>query len=270
MRGFCGLFQTHAGAVDRAALMASMNPARTLEVRSVALAGCQAAVAELPGAPMSGPYCYKSDDLLILFAGDLIGYDAVPWERVARGIAGDTAWFATLRGEFAFMVFDRARGTVSLVSDRRAQVPVYYARLGSGFAFSTDISTFTVLGKAPTLNADWLYEYLFFNIPVDTTTPLRDVQRLRPASVLRFEAATNAVTVRPYAHAFRQRGELAVGREALKRCVATFEQVVPRYFGDRGGQPPRAHRRLRFTHPAGPGAKPAGRSELHLRHRRIG
>ncbi len=233
MHGFLGILCSNINYIDKSALIKSINLADTLQTHTISTENYISAVSFHGSSPLKPPRYYETPDLVMLFAGDLVSYKSIPWVELEANISkSNFHWFSKLRGTFAFAVVKRKKNQAYLISDHRAQVPVYYGYLGNSFVFSTDISTFTTLRYVSGFNVKWLYEYMFFNIPIDSTTCLQNVYRLRPASLLKFDLASESTQIKRYAEYLKKPAKLMTGKSALDKCVATFKKVVPKYYGD--------------------------------------
>ena len=147
-----------------------------------------AGVSHLESSPLGGARFHNNDTLLILFAGDLVDYFEIPWVKIVTNFTiSNFEWFSTFRGVFALVVYDKKQKQLHLISDNRAQYPVYFGYVDDSFIFSTSIASFTTLKSIPNFNTKWLFEYFYFNFPIDNTTCLEGIERLRSSSMLTFD-----------------------------------------------------------------------------------
>lgn len=231
MHGFCGILGLESNLIDKRAFIKSINLADTMHIDSVSEDNFFSAVSFLNKAPLKGQRIYKTRDLIFLFAGDLIGFEEIPWKEIETNFLNSNfEWFSTLRGLFAFVIFNRKLKQITLIGDHRAQLPVYYGILDNNFVFSTDLSTFTTLKTVPEFNIEWLYEYMFFNFPIDRTTFLKDVNRLRPMTVLTFGLASKTIKELKYGEYFKKAKNILTGKEALNKCIKAFKERIPKYY----------------------------------------
>ena len=234
MNGFCGILGSNLDSISKDFLKKSINLAFTLKVDSVEHSSFFATATFLESSPIQGNRIYTDDNYIILFAGDLIGYKILPWKLIESGFKkSDFKWFSSLRGIFAFVFFDKKNKTVTIISDHRAQLPVYYGIIDDNFIFSTDISTFTTLKIIPKFNIKWLYEYLYFNYPIGETTFLKGVKRILPSTILSFNYKNNSFLENKYDELLRCSVNLLRGKEALKKCLSIFKTRVPKYYSNK-------------------------------------
>jgi asparagine synthetase B (glutamine-hydrolysing) len=233
MPGLFGVFPTAQNPIKTEDLLETINLGGAAGIESWQLADGFMAVAALGDASPAGPHHYQDERYLACLAGDLVGVDKVPWTRIISALESENpAELGQLRGIFGIAVVDRSARRLYLVSDRRAQLSLCYAEDDKGFVFSTSMATFCRLPVRRPINAQFLYETMFFNFPIGGTTFLDGVTRLGPASVLRVDLATRKVTIRQYAARFKRAGALLGGRQALEHGRAVLSERLPAYFGD--------------------------------------
>ena len=134
MHGFCGILGLESDLKDKDAFVKSINLANTMQIDSVSENDFFSAVSYLNKAPLKGQRIYKTNDLIYIFAGDLIGVEEIPWKEIETNFLNSNfKWFSTLRGLFAFAIINKKLKQVSLISDQRAQLPVYYTIIDHNF-----------------------------------------------------------------------------------------------------------------------------------------
>lgn len=231
MNGFCGILSKHQISIDELVFIKSIDLADNLKTQSDSSKNYFSAVSFLESTPLKGSRFYKYSDLIFLFTGDLIDYTEIPWKKIIDNFSNSNfKWFSTLRGNFAFSIIDLKEKKVSLISDHRAQIPVYYGFINDYFVFSTSIASFTTLNHKPSFNIEWLYEYIFFNFPIDTTTCLQNVNRLRAMTIVSFDLNANSLSENPYGNKLKSSNTIIRGKEAINKCVETFQKIVPKYY----------------------------------------
>ncbi len=228
MQGYCGVLGNYI--IDTKAFESSINLAGTMCVETVAENNFFSAVSYLEKSPLNGPRIYAKRDLIFLFAGDLIGYEDIPWKDIEKNvIKSNYNWFSTLRGLFSFVIYNKKLKKITVISDHRAQLPMYYGVFDDSFIFSTDLSTFTTLNIVPEFNKEWLYEYLFFNYPILGTTFLTGVSRNRPLSVLNFDLESRVLGQERYSELLDVANNIKTGEESLNTNIESFEKRIPQY-----------------------------------------
>jgi len=183
-------------------------------------------------SPLKG-VCHSAQGYRGWFAGDLPGYQSVPWDLILTGLLdGKKGSLEELNGQFAVALIEEKTGRLWLVSDRRSQQPLYYTLDVGLLLFSTALSAFCRLPHAPAFSPEWLYEILYFNHPVLDTTFLRDVKRMPPASVLTWDPADGHTILDTYASPFFRPGRLVEGYEGLELAHEVFGRAAADCFGE--------------------------------------
>lgn len=142
---------------------------------------------------------------------------------------GYQAWghdiFAELEGIFAFAVWDRPSGTLTLVRDGAGTKPLFYAELGGVLLFASELKgVLAGLDTTPEIDPVNLHRFLAqgYTTPVDTT--LQGVRQVPPGSALAFGpdgAARRYTFYRP-----RRTGEITDLDEAAEAFESLWWQVV--------------------------------------------
>jgi len=233
MNGFCGIFSGAMYDIDEFAFIKSINLADTMETQSVSSENFFSAVSFLGSTPLKGSRLHKTNDFIFLFAGDLIDYKEIPWNAIETNFSSSNfQWFSTLRGFFGFAILDLKQKKISLISDHLAQVPIYYIFIKNSFVFSTDISTFTTLELVPNFNVEWLYEYLYFNFPIHTTTCLKGVKRIPSLSMVSFDLLSKKSNEIQYSERFKKSEKLLSGKVILDNCIKTIKDRISSHYSD--------------------------------------
>ena len=141
-----------------------INLAGNYQVNLIKIDSTIFCTAKLPSTPLKGERIFKNERWVILFAGDLIDYDSVPFLSIIQ-FAEKSDWkkLEELNGVFSIFIYDKSIQQYYLISDRRSQHPVYYIINNEEIIFSTELSLFVKLLDEPVFNEKWLYDYLFFN-----------------------------------------------------------------------------------------------------------
>jgi len=182
-------------------------------------------------APLGGPRLFSDNRWTVVFAGDLIDYETVPFAHLISALEKNRWDFlANLSGIFAFVAYERKTRRLFAVSDRRSQKPLFFKEDTQGLQVSTDLSVFARLPGELEFDKRWLWELLYFNFPVDSTTFLRDVKRCPPSSILSYDGRSGRVTLKSYAEIFKPRDPLLRGREALELATNVFSERVARHY----------------------------------------
>jgi asparagine synthetase B (glutamine-hydrolysing) len=167
---------------------------------------------------------FEDDRFICLFAGDLIGYQSVPWIEITKAMADKKySELRSLKGPFALCILEKGKGILHAISDRRSQFPLFYSITDSGILLSSTISTFCHNEKMQ-FNPGWLYEFLYFNYPVGQTTPVKNVSRVPHASVLSYNLNTGQHSIIEYTRPFRRAEKLIEGRNAIQKAKNVFQE----------------------------------------------
>lgn len=177
--------------------------------------------------PVAGVRALSTSRYSIVIAGDVMHKDGFQLKSVLDEFQRcNFKFFASLEGIFAFVIHDRQTNKLHVVSDRRSQKPVFYTKGARGPVVSTNLAVFLRFESRVEFNEQWLWQYLAFNFPIDTSSFLVDVERMPAASVATYDQATNAWSMDQYARQFLPRYPLRSGREELQRTAAVFADVA--------------------------------------------
>jgi len=102
-----------------------------------------------------------------------------------------------LTGDFALALFDQTRSRGLVATDRMGVQPVFYRCVPQGIAFgSSPTDVLGVLGEAPQLAPQAIFDYLFGHVVPAPNAIYQGVSRLLPGSAV--EITNGATTVRCY------------------------------------------------------------------------
>ncbi len=190
--------------------------------------------AHLESAPLKGKRFFKNDRWIVLFAGDLIDYETVPFSLLINTVENEQ-WgeFEKLNGVFAISFFDKLKQCFYLVSDRRSQHPVYYFINEDELIFSTELSLFVKLLNSPEFEEKWLYNYLFFNFTIGQTTFLKNVYKMPSSSILKYNCQENKIQIIEYTQLFQVKEPLFEGIDALEYAKDIFAKQLPKYYPEK-------------------------------------
>ncbi len=103
-----------------------------------------------------------------------------------------------LNGDFAMAIFDRNENKVLLYRDRMGVKPLYIYQNQGVFAFASEIKAFKAAGLPLSLDEDGVGNYLIFKYSPGQRTLFKEVGRLKPAHVLRFDLTSGSVAERSF------------------------------------------------------------------------
>jgi asparagine synthase (glutamine-hydrolysing) len=93
-----------------------------------------------------------------------------------------------LRGMFAFAIYDRARRRLMLARDRFGIKPLYYARHGEQWVFSSEMKTILALeGFTPSLDRQACYDFLGLTYIPEPATGFSNIHALPKGASVTFE-----------------------------------------------------------------------------------
>ncbi len=142
--------------------------------------------------------------------GEIYNYRELREELLARGHAlrstGDTevvahlweeqgpAMLERLRGMFALAVLDHSRHCLFLARDRLGKKPLYWARIGRGLAFASELKALRcALPRSPSIDPGSLEAFLTAGFVREGRCFLAGVEKLPPAHWLRLDTANGAI-----------------------------------------------------------------------------
>ena len=87
---------------------------------------------------------------IALFHGDFVDYEEIPWTSIINDIKKNNfTFFANLSGIFSFCFYEKKTASIKLISDKRAQDPLYYYMDENQFIFSTELLYSESLSNPP-------------------------------------------------------------------------------------------------------------------------
>jgi len=103
---------------------------------------------------------------------------------------------ASLRGMFAFCIWDARRREILLARDRFGKKPLYYAETPNGLYFASELKCLGVAGAPLEIDEDALRLYFLFGYIPDPYSPYRAVRKLMPGCWLRYSSEGRVETGR--------------------------------------------------------------------------
>ena len=106
-----------------------------------------------------------------------------------------------VNGEFAGVAYDPETDLLSLFTDRLGSRPIYLARSGESVVFSTDLrSVASHTEGTPFYDLGLLAEFFTFNRCFGVRTPIRQIERLPPSSIVTIDLSTLKTETNRYWH----------------------------------------------------------------------
>ena len=174
------------------------------ELSKVTLAHTRLAVIDL----LTGAQPLFSDegDIVLVCNGEIYDFERIRGSLEAKGHRFNTrsdseviiylyreygvGCFEHLRGEFAFLLYDRARRLFIAGRDRFGIKPLYVSRLHDGFAFASEMKALFASGLVtPRLNSAG-FDPLLEQDPADLQLPFEGINQVPPASYLAVDLDT--------------------------------------------------------------------------------
>jgi len=160
------------------------------------------------------PMCNEDGTVWVTFNGEIFNYVELRNELLALGhkfrTQSDTEVIVHLyeemgpdcvtrfNGDFAFAIWDSRNNQLVMARDRMGVRPLFYARLGNGLAFGSEIKA---LLHVPGVNAELdpiaLDQIFTFWFPLAPRTLFKGIEELPPAHLL-VAKSSGDVSVRPY------------------------------------------------------------------------
>jgi len=103
-----------------------------------------------------------------------------------------------LRGRFAFVLLDRAEGTLFLARDRFGHKPLHYARQGDQLWFASEMKALLEAGLPAAVNGRALVEWSVYGDVLAPRTMFEGIVSLPPAHVLELRSGSPVEGPRPY------------------------------------------------------------------------
>jgi asparagine synthase (glutamine-hydrolysing) len=161
------------------------------------------------------PVTDETGTVVAVCNGEIYNYRELREQLLARGHAlrsvGDTEVLAhlweeggprmlgQLRGMFAIALLDTRRKLLFLARDRVGKKPLYWARLGHGIVFASELRALReALPARPDLERGALASFLTYGFVPEGQCILRGVEKLPPAHWLRLDLASGELEVRRY------------------------------------------------------------------------
>ena len=189
------------------------------------------AVSHLSHAPVGGRRLIEYDEWIVTFAGDMIDHVRVPLEEIVGYLdEGNFAGFSAYDGIYAIVAFDKTRKVLYLITDRRAQMPLYIYREDNRFWFFTEMATGCRVSENVGFNQQWLWQYMFFNVPVGSLTFLNNVERIGAGCVLELNWRSKSFRKNTYSSQFSKSPELLEKPASFDLAERVMKDRVKKYF----------------------------------------
>ena len=158
--------------------------------------------------PAAGQQPMSRDRVSLVFNGEIYNFKELRTDLEKRGHTfrtnSDTevllamylqhgmGMLDALVGMFAFAIVDERTGVTVLARDRFGKKPLYYARVGSGLAFASEIKALRPIlaasGVQPAIRDQGVYDYLTLSVIPQPDTIFAGIDVLEPGSHLTIDA----------------------------------------------------------------------------------
>ncbi len=126
---------------------------------------------------------------------------AIDAEILLQGYLSEGAAFLSrIRGKFTAAIWDRARGEVSLISDRFGMKPLYYSQANGRFLFASELKAILATGQVSHERDSYgIVQFFSFGHLWGQHTLYNDISLVPPGSVLRFQLGVEGLSLDRYA-----------------------------------------------------------------------
>jgi len=159
------------------------------------------------------PMSNEDDSIWVVYNGEIYNFSEIREALIAKGhvfksrtdseviVHGYEEWGSnvveSLRGMFAFAIFDRRGNKIILARDRLGVKPVKYFWNGKTLVFASELKGMMHVVPAA-LDVNSVNTYLTLKYVPSPNTILKDVKKVRPGEVLEFDLQNQASTSRIY------------------------------------------------------------------------
>ncbi len=172
---------------------------------------------------------YVDDKVIAVFGGLFVDEENLPWHKIIEALEHEKHdIFTSFNAQFSVIIYFKKSRKTFWVSDRFSQYPLYYTTKNNELLISSSLSTFFECLESKKFNEKWLYDYIFFNLPLDTTSPIIDVHRMPAASVFCLEE--NNIKITTYASPFSAEIPHQSDKKSKEEAFELFKERFPKYY----------------------------------------
>lgn len=160
------------------------------------------------------PMFSDNKKLVMVYNGEVYNYNDIKKELLDLGysfkgssdtetiIKGYQEWgiqiFQKLNGIFSIAIWDKNNGELILARDRFGVKPLYYYHQENSFVFGSELKSFFKSGIKPSLDYKSLHEFLFYGYALGEQTMVRNIKKLLPGNILRFNFQSFSKKIFPF------------------------------------------------------------------------
>lgn len=202
---------------------------------SVGLAHRRLAVIDPKGGHQ--PFISADGQVVVTYNGEIYNYKEIQQELAGEFVFSTTSdtevlvnayrkWgincLRRFRGMFAFVLYDKAVGTLYVVRDRIGIKPLYYLADSRRFIFASELGAITALPDIPIhISPEAVAEYFRYYYVPGPHSIYKDIHKLEPAHYLKVDLATKNVTK----HCYWEVG-LALAEKSEKALLAELDELL--------------------------------------------
>ncbi|HKY20054.1 MAG TPA: asparagine synthase (glutamine-hydrolyzing) [Vicinamibacterales bacterium] len=189
------------------------------------------------------PISNEDGTVWVVFNGEIYNFQTLRTRLIAQGhtfrTASDTEvlihlyeqegtdGLASLRGMFAFAIWDSRKRRLFLARDRFGKKPLYYAHLPQGFYFGSELKCLRLPGIPLDLDREALQLYFQFRYIPDPYTPHTAIRRLPAGSWLTYDVEGRVASARYWRLPPPAVGPSVSSEEEAASCLrSTLDEAV--------------------------------------------
>ncbi len=185
----------------------------------------------LRNEPLKGQRYFSNENWTVYIGGEFIDYPSVPFKRIIEIIEKQNySELKNFNGVFALIAINKKEEKYYIISDRKAQFPIYYYLQNETAIISSELAAFCRLMNNAELNEKWLYDYIVFHYPIGEETFLKGVKKLSHSEILIYCNRTKKIQLNKYSGLFRKKENLLKGKDGLEYAIDVISGRVPKYF----------------------------------------
>jgi len=106
--------------------------------------------------------------------------------------------FSRLNGNFLIILYNSYNHELKIISDRLGTIPLFIFQSKNGLIFTTKIQSFAKIDIDLRFNQDFLQEYFTFGSVFGINTPIRNIEKMPPSTILNIDLNSKNKKIQPY------------------------------------------------------------------------